>query len=239
MDVKVGSGAFMETIEQARALAAGLRGVAAALKRPVRTLLTDMSQPLGRMVGNAVEVRESIDCLRGGGPADVRELTIELCAEMIVLREGQPGDDLSLAAARERAVLELDSGRAMEKFCAIVSAQGGDVSAVESPERLPTASHVDEFRCREDGFITAMDCREIGLAALELGAGRNKTTDSVDHSVGLEVLVRIGDRVQTGQPLIRIMHARRGVEACRARLDNAFTVENHAREAIPLVLERA
>jgi pyrimidine-nucleoside phosphorylase len=237
MDVKVGSGAFMDTLDKARELADGLRGVGEALGRPVRALLTDMSQPLGRMVGNAVEVREAIDCLRGGGPADLREITIELAAEMLALSTGESGDG-AIAAARKRAADALDSGRAMERFIEMVGEQGGDVSAVENPDKLARARDVEEFRSDRGGFVSAMDCRQIGMAALELGAGRRKVTDPIDYGVGLEMLAKVGERVEAKQPLVRIMHNGAGIDACRTRLSKALAIGAEAPRQVPLILER-
>ena len=238
MDVKTGSGAFMDMLEEARELADGLKGVGKALGRPVRTLITDMSQPLGRTVGNALEVREAIDCLTGGGPPDLREITVELCAEMILLSRNEAPESGALDAARQSAAETLDNGAAMNRFLAMVAAQGGSVESVEEPNRLQIASQTDELNATGDGFITSMDCREIGMAALELGAGRRKTTDAVDHSVGLEMLARIGDRVQKGQPMVRVFHSGNGVPECKRRLSQAIIIAPEQPQILPVVLER-
>jgi pyrimidine-nucleoside phosphorylase len=235
MDVKTGTGAFMATGEQARALAEGLRGVAGALGRPVRALLTDMNQPLGRMVGNSLEVAESVDCLRGSGPADLRELTIEQAAEMIVLAGGEP----SLDAARERATRALDSGAAWDKFRAMVTEQGGDVGVVDNPARLDVAPGRAEFAAPAAGWLDVRDCRAIGVAAGILGAGRVRTTDAVDPGVGLEMLARIGDKVDAGQPLVCVYHRDgRRLEECLARLAGALAVSAEPVAVPPLIHER-
>ncbi|MGI8908070.1 MAG: thymidine phosphorylase [Candidatus Sumerlaeaceae bacterium] len=235
MDVKCGSGAFMPTLERARELAHGLTGVGQALGRPVRALITDMNQPLGKMIGNSLEVIESIDCMKGGGPADVRELTLELAAEMLIL------GDKALTHQEARTVAEgaLDSGEAWQKFREMVQMQGGDVSFIDDPAKLDVSTERFDFAADTDGYLTAVDCRGIGNAAVVLGAGREKTTDDVDYGVGFEMHVRIGDEVKVRTPLITIYH--RGgpaLEDCKARLRAAFTIGPTKAEPRPLVLER-
>ena len=194
LDVKFGSGAFMKSREKATELAQSL--VRTGERMGVRTtaLLTDMNQPLGRMCGNAVEVLESMDILKGGGPDDVRRLTVELCAELLV----STGVSASFAIARSRAVQTLDDGSAFERYRRMVIAQGGDPDA-----RLSVAPAHDVAADR-DGVVSAIDTEALGLAIITLGGGRRKMGDPIDHSVGLEMLVRIGDRVQSRQPLVRI-----------------------------------
>lgn len=236
MDVKCGSGAFMQTLDKARELAQTLRGVGEALGRPVRSLITDMNQPLGSALGNAPEVREALECFAGAGPPDLRELTIELTAEMIVLhtRGSTP-----LEAARGQATRALDSGAAREKFAELIAAQDGDAHVIDDPARLKIAANVDELRSPAGGFVSVTDCREIGIAAGVLGAGRQRTTDQVDHSVGIEMLVRTGDRVDAGRAMARIYHANgRGLETCRRRLANAISVGDKHVAAPPLIIER-
>ncbi len=194
LDVKFGSGAFMKTREQATLLAHSL--VTTGERMGVRTtaLLTDMNQPLGRMCGNSVEVLESVDVLKGGGPADVRLLTVELCAELLT----SAGIDQTLASARLRGETLLDNGAAFERYCRMIRAQGGNADAV-----LPVAPATNLVSDR-DGIIAAIDTEALGLAIIALGGGRRKMGDPIDHSVGLEMLVRLGDRVTTGTPLVRI-----------------------------------
>ncbi|MBX7244959.1 MAG: thymidine phosphorylase [Candidatus Sumerlaeaceae bacterium] len=235
MDVKAGSGAFMDTVDKARELAAGLIGVGKSLGRPVVALITDMHQPLGRKIGNSLEVIESIDCLRGGGPDDLRALTLELCAEMIVLAKNDSGE-AALADARKRATEALDSGAAWEKFFELIAAQGGDTSYVEHPEKLDVSKETVDFGSPEDGYISSMDCRVIGNAAMVLGAGRAKVTDKIDPGVGFEMLVRLGDKVEKGAPLVRIYHrAGHGLEDCKSRLATAFGFSRSAVQSPPLI----
>ncbi len=194
LDVKFGSGAFMKTREQATLLAHSLVNTGDRMGVRTTALLTDMNQPLGRMCGNAVEVLESIDVLKGGGPFDVRLLTIELCAELLI----STGIDQTLADARLRCETLLDNGAAFERYCRMITAQGGDPEAV-----LPVARATD-LASDQDGIIAEIDTEALGLAIISLGGGRRKMGDPIDHSVGLEMLVRIGDRVTQGTPLVRI-----------------------------------
>ncbi len=228
LDVKVGNGAFMRTPELARELATTMAGIGKRMGKDVTAFLTDMNQPLGRMIGNALEVRETIEILRGGGPADVRELTLILAEEM--LRLG--------GVAPENAKAALDDGRALARFREIVAAQGGDPRVVDEPDRLPTAPHVESYLATQSGFVTEMATRDIGVAAICLGAGRNTKEDLIDPAVGFEMNVRLGDRVEAGQPLLFIHHAGRGVDAARALLDTAFTLGETPPAPLPLILER-
>jgi len=235
MDVKCGSGAFMADIEGARALAHGLTATGKALDLPVRAVITDMSQPLGAAVGNANEVIESIDCLRGDGPADLREITLELTAEMLLL--GELESDIS--TAKEKAAAALDDGKALDIFRKMIEWQGGDVSIVDNPQRLPCDYETVEFLSESDGYMNVTNCRDIGLAALALGAGRRKSSDSIDPAVGLTMLARAGDRISKGQPLVNIHHrAGNGIEECRSYLDSALTVSTDPPLLQRLIIEK-
>jgi pyrimidine-nucleoside phosphorylase len=235
MDVKCGGGAFMPTLERARELAQGLCGVGQALGRPVRALITDMSQPLGRMIGNSLEVIESIDCLKGGGPADLRDLTLQLAAEMLVLGGKAAARKDGLAQAEQ----VLDSGAAWQKFREMVKLQGGDLKVVDDANLLDVSAERVDFQAPADGYVAAVDCRAIGNAAVVLGAGRAKTSDPVDYGVGIEMHARIGDAVTPGQPLLTIYHRNgRGLEDCKARLEKAFTFSQQAPPTVPLIMEQ-
>lgn len=232
MDVKTGSGAFMASLDKSLALAEGLIGVGKAMDRPVHALVTDMNQPLGRRIGNSLEVIESLACLKGGGPPDLRELTLRLTAEMLVL--GGVESDREMAYHRCRDVL--DSGRALEKFRELIEAQGGDPRVVDNEALLDLAPDEDVFSAPCSGYVAAMDCRAIGNAAVVLGAGRNTTTDSIDHGVGLEMLAKIGNPVKAGEPIVRIVHRKgRGLAECLARLQKAFQISEEPVEAPPLI----
>jgi thymidine phosphorylase len=199
----------------------------------VTTLLTDMSQPIGRFVGNSVEVAESIEVLRGGGPADTRALTIALGAEMLVIG-GVAADPQEGAARIARA---LDDGSALAKFRQVVEAQGGDPKVCDSPESvLPQVPGRREILASRGGTLASVDAQAVGTAVVVLGGGRRRTEDKVDPAVGVEVLARIGDRIERGQPLARIHHRGDPAEA-EARLSTAFVLDERPHAAPPLVHE--
>ena len=196
-DVKCGNGAFMKERASAVHLAERLVATTRALGRRACALVTDMSQPLGVAVGNALEVRESADVLKGGGPADVRLLTLELAAEMLV----QSGADPSLGSARARATKALDSGAAWERFLEIIEAQGGDRSSVEREDGLPSAARIVPVTAGTAGVISAVDCFRLGELVVRIGGGRRAKEDAIDPRVGMMVKHRIGDRVARGEGL--------------------------------------
>jgi pyrimidine-nucleoside phosphorylase len=206
LDVKWGAGAFMTTVEEARTLAHALVRIGEGAGRRTRAVLSPMDEPLGRAVGNALEVREAIDTLRGGGPPELWELTVELGAHLLLL-SGLAADE---AAARARLAQLRDSGRGAEVFAELVRAQGGDARVVEDPDavlaRAPVVREVVSD-APGDRWVAALDARGVGVAALDLGAGRRTKTDPVDPAVGIVLRARIGDRVAPGQPLAEI-HAR-------------------------------
>jgi len=231
-DVKCGSGAFMKTRETAAQLARRLVAATRAQGRASAALVTDMSQPLGHAAGNALEVREAIETLQGGGPPDVRSLTLEL-ASLMLQRSGAEADP---RAAGERAARALDSGAAWQKFVAMVAAQGGDASALEHPERLPRAPVVLPVAAARDGVLAAVDTFALGELGVEIGAGRRAREDAVDPRVGFVIRARIGDRVAAGEALAEahLASARPDVVA-RAAL--CFEVRDEG-AAPPLVIER-
>jgi len=237
LDVKVGAGAFMKSLADARALAASLAAIGRAMGKQVTALLTAMDEPLGRTVGNALEVVETIELLRGGGPADLRTVTVELTAEMLLLA-GVAGELPAARAAVERA---MQDGRGLAKLAEIVEAQGGDPEAVRDPERLPRAPARYEVPAPAGGWVTAIDGEAVGLAAVALGAGRAKVEDAVDPAVGLEVLKKVGERVEAGEPICRVHEGPRSEPrpAMTARLQRAWRLEGSPPPAAPpLVRER-
>ena len=197
LDQKVGAGAFMKRIEDARALARTIIGIGRAAGKRVTALITAMDQPIGRAVGNASEVEESIETLRGRGPADTRELTVALGAEMLVLG-GVAADS---AAGRVRIEAVLDGGQALERFAQLIAAQGGDARVCEDTGRLPQARTRREVVATAAGVVEAIDAEAVGIAAMMLGAGRRTKEDRIDPAVGIDVLKKVGDRVVAGEPL--------------------------------------
>jgi thymidine phosphorylase len=189
LDVKVGSGAFMKTLDRARELAQVMVDLGNDSGVKTSALLTDMSTPLGLKIGNALEVQESLDVLSGGGPADVVEITVELAREMLCL-SGQPDADPAAA---------LKDGRAMDKWRQMISAQGGDPNAA-----LPVAKHSHTIVAGETGVLTKLDALAVGVASWRLGAGRARKEDSVQFGAGIELHAQLGDRVVAGQPLLTL-----------------------------------
>ncbi|MBM4045060.1 MAG: thymidine phosphorylase [Planctomycetes bacterium] len=203
LDVKTGSGAFMRRAEDARALAKTMVDIGQGMGKQVVALITDMSQPLGRMVGNATEVVETLRALRGEGPEDLMEVTFALGAEMLRLAdiERKP------SAARQRLRGAIDDGRALRKFQEMVVRQGGSERALDELEQRVRQAPTKPVLAPASGFVTAIDTRQMGLAACILGAGRQKADDAVDHRVGYEALVKLGERVERGQPLVKVFYS--------------------------------
>jgi thymidine phosphorylase len=223
LDVKSGSGAFMRTLEDARALARALVDIGVDHGLRISALITDMSTPLGRAVGNAVEVAESVEVLKGGGPADVVELTLALAREMLSLA--------GLSEVDPEPVLA--SGRAYETWCAMIAAQGGDPGA-----RLPTPSHVHTVPAPTDGVLSTLDARSVGIAAWRLGAGRARKEDPVQSAAGILCLAKPGDRVSAGDPLLELHTGTpEAIPAALAALDDAYIIAETALPATPLVIE--
>ncbi|REJ38118.1 MAG: pyrimidine-nucleoside phosphorylase, partial [Bacillota bacterium] len=204
LDVKTGSGAFMTDPNQARQLARMMVDIGRRLGRRTVALITDMDQPLGRAVGNALEVREAIATLRGEGPDDLRELCLVLGAEMVALTGALGGDR---EACRRLLEGNLRSGAALEKFRQLVAAQGGDPGVALNPDLLPRAPVVIDLPSRRAGYVRRINALEVGLTAMSLGAGRATQDDVIDPAVGVVLAVKVGDRVEVGQPLVEI-HAR-------------------------------
>ncbi len=228
LDVKVGSGAFMTTIEDARILAKTMVGIGEKMGKKVVALLTNMDEPLGQAIGNALEVRESIEVLQNKGPADIRALTLELAHEM--LRLG--GKDPALA---EKALAD---GSGLKKFAEIIAAQGGDPKVCEDLDRLPKAQFTEPLCAEKSGYIQAVDTKEVGIGALVLGAGREKKEDAIDPGVGLMLKKRVGDKIEAGEPLMIIHHNKTGLDAARKRLLAAYKIGAEKPVQKPLILDR-
>ena len=201
-DVKYGRGAFMKNQAQARELAQALVSVANALSTPTRAVLTAMDEPLGRAVGNALEVIESIECLRGRGPSDTMKVTFALGEQMLLLSR------VARTTSDARRMLEdsIKGGAALAKFREMIAMQGGDASVTDEPSRLPRAKWKVPLPAPGKGFVADVNAMEVALAALRLGAGRTKAEDRVDHAVGINGLVKIGEPVEAGAPLC-VIHA--------------------------------
>jgi len=212
LDVKTGLGAFMETLDEARELANLMTDIGKLAGREVVALLSDMNQPLGCAVGNSLEVIEAIETLRGGGPHDFREHCLHVSAHMLVL--GKRAGDLD--EGRAMAKISLSDGSAFEKFRVLVQAQGGDVSYVNDISKFPKAKYIDEVKAPRSGYISQVQARTVGEAAVTLGAGRAKKSDPVDHAVGFIIHKKVGDRVEKGETLFTI-HANDEAKLVEAR----------------------
>ncbi len=235
LDVKCGRGAFMRTPEQARALADSLLRVGRALGRTMAALITDMEQPLGRTAGNALEVREAVEVLRGGGPADIRSLTLALTARMCLLA----GVATDAAAAERDLAAHLDDGRALAAFRDMVAAQGGDIRVADDPGAvLPTAAVMESLSASADGWVAGVDAEIIGRVVLQLGAGRRRSDDVIDPAAGVDRLVQCGDRVRRGDTLMRLQAATPDlIAAVRDAARGAVRLADAPVTRPPLILE--
>jgi pyrimidine-nucleoside phosphorylase len=234
LDVKVGEGAFMTDLDDARQLAQMMVEIGTDAGRDMIAVISDMNQPLGEAVGNALEVAESIAVMRGGGPADFREHCLEIAGYMLRLA-GQGGQWQD--AAETRALLEsrLDNGQALAKFRLLAEAQGGDVRMIDDPARLPQARLVETVNAAQDGYLAQVSALTVAQAAFELGAGREKKGDPIDLAVGVRVHVRVGDKVQTGAPLATIYaNDEARLERSRVLLGEAFRYSSAPVDALPL-----
>ena len=220
LDVKSGVGAFMETVEEARQLAHAMVEIAELADRKAVALLSDMNQPLGHAVGNALEVKEAIETLHGGGPPDFREHCLEVAEQMLILGEVAKTE----ADARQKAEAVIADGSAWTHFRQLVQAQGGDLAYVDDPEKLPKAPLIETVGSPRTGYIKGIHAREVGETAVELGAGRAKKGQPIDHAVGIIIHCKVGDQVEAGEPLFSI-HAKDQItlEAARQRLLAAHT----------------
>lgn len=231
LDIKVGKGAFMRTLESARELAYLMQQIGDMAGRKIVCLLSDMNQPLGRAVGNALEVKEAIDTLKGGGPSDFREHCLHVSSHMLTLG-GRAGD---LAQARNMAERAISSGDGFEKLRVLVEAQGGDVSYVDDPRKLPAATIIEVVTSPRGGWLVEVNARTIGEASVALGAGRASKSDPIDHAVGFEILHKVGDHVERGAPLFAV-HANDAARKDEARAQALTAHVFSDRQVAPLPL---
>lgn len=200
MDIKVGSGAFMKTRARAKALGKSLRDTATRFDKKMMTIITDMNQPLGDAVGNSLEIIESIETLKGNGPKDITDVSIQLAGGMVYLA----GLAKTHKAGIKKAKDVLKNGKALESFRELIKRQGGDHQVIDDYSRLPMAKNTKEVLSPKKGFIGSIACQEIGEHIVELGGGRKKTSDVIDFGVGITVHKRVGERVKLNEPLITI-----------------------------------
>ncbi len=231
LDVKTGSGAFMKEEKDAVFLAELMVETGERMGKSMVALITNMDQPLGLKVGNALEVEECIDVLRGQGPEDLRELCLELAAWMLHLGGAAP----TVAQGKLDAAMLIDSGKALERFRQMVALQGGDVSAIDDPARLPKSKHTQILTSSKAGYVTAMKCEAVGTACVVLGGGREKKEDPVDPSVGIVLHRKVGDRVEVGTPLCTIHFNSEAKAASAAKL----LIDSYQIESAPPHQEKA
>jgi pyrimidine-nucleoside phosphorylase/thymidine phosphorylase len=232
LDVKTGSGAFMKKNADAEYLAGLMVETGKRMGKKVVALITDMDQPLGRTAGNAMEIAECIEVLGGGGPADLRDLCIELSGWMFFLGEKSP----SVAEGRKLAAEMITSGRARDKFRQIISQQGGDARVVDEPKRLPQARAKLDVTSNAAGFVAAVECERLGIASGVLGGGREKKEDAIDPAVGLEFHCRLGDKIERGARLATL-HYNSDTRLAEARqlVESSYTVAAKPPAARPLI----
>ncbi|MDQ5822730.1 MAG: pyrimidine-nucleoside phosphorylase [Chloroflexota bacterium] len=234
LDVKVGAGAFMKTMESTRELATTMRDIGRNVGLQVRAVISGMDQPLGWAVGNALEVREAVQTLRGEGPADLLEVSTTLGAHLLHMAGRVEAVEEGVAQLRE----VLASGRALAKFREFVEGQGGDSSFIDDPSILPQAPLHAEVPAIHEGYVTAIDAETIGRASVEIGAGRAFKGQSIDHSVGFVLHKKIGDNVTSGESLATVHAATEaGIEVAVRSVLSAFSIAGERVEPLPTVLE--
>jgi pyrimidine-nucleoside phosphorylase/thymidine phosphorylase len=234
LDVKVGTGAFMKKQVDARRLAQTMVGIGRRMDKKVQALITDMSQPLGYAVGNALEVMEASQTLQNAGPADLTKLAIELAARMIFLGKKSP----SLEEARRVAEHHLVDGSAYKKFKQAVAAQGGNAQALDKFELLPNATGMREITSPRGGYVTSINAEDIGAASNMIGAGRQMKDDAIDPAVGIILEVKVGEKVDAGSVLCRIYYTREDrVEEAAEMVEDAFRISGQKPDERELILE--
>ncbi|MED1268051.1 pyrimidine-nucleoside phosphorylase [Bacillus mycoides] len=224
LDVKTGAGAFMKTEEDAKELAHAMVRIGNNVGRQTMAVISDMSQPLGFAIGNALEVKEAIDTLKGEGPEDLTELVLVLGSQMVVLAKKAN----TLEEAREMLIEVMKNGKATEKFKEFLSNQGGDSSIVDNPEKMPQAKYVIDVPAKTSGVISNIVADEIGIAAMLLGAGRATKEDEIDLAVGLMLCKKVGDAVKEGEPFVTIYANRENVEDVKAKIYENISIAETA-----------
>jgi pyrimidine-nucleoside phosphorylase len=234
LDVKVGLGAFMQTLEEARELAKLMVDIAQMVGRKAVALISDMNQPLGHAVGNVLEIREAIETLQGHGPADFREHCLEIASHLLKLGGVAP----DLTTAHQHAEATLSNGKGWARFRTLITSQGGDVTYIDHPEKLAMAPHIETISAPRTGFLAGVHARIVGETAVSLGAGRAKKGDPIDHSVGIVIHHKVGDLLEKGAPLFTLhANSRTSLDEARTTLLEAHTWSEHPVAPLPLFYE--
>jgi pyrimidine-nucleoside phosphorylase len=231
LDVKTGDGAFMQREEDAQTLARRMVAIGKGMGKKCAAIITDMNEPTGLMIGNTLEIEESIQTLRGEGPKDLTDLSVELAAWMLVLTKTQP----NLVDARAKIRGAIASGAGLEVFRKVIEAQGGDPRVCDDASVMPHARERHEIRASKKGYLQRIACRAAGEASMILGAGRNTVADNVDHGVGIQLHRKVGDSVDSGDLLATLHYNDRvKLDAALARLDHGFEVDDGIVSPVPL-----
>lgn len=212
----------MKTLDDAEALAHAMVRIGNNVGRNTMAIISDVSQPLGNAIGNALELKEAIATLKGNGPKDLTELVLTLGSQMVVLAE----QATSLDEARQMLIDAIKTGKALNKFKTFLSNQGGDDSNVDSPEKLPSAKYQVEFKAKKDGYITEIIANEIGVASMMLGAGRQIKEDVIDLGVGIVLNKKVGEHVEKGENILTIHTNTKEIDDILYKLDNSITIES-------------
>ncbi|WP_436878786.1 pyrimidine-nucleoside phosphorylase [Mammaliicoccus sciuri] len=222
LDVKTGAGAFMKTIEDSELLAHAMVKIGNNVGRNTMAIISDMSQPLGRAIGNGLEVKEAIDTLKGEGPEDLTELVLTLGSQMVVLAKKAE----TLDEAREKLLEVIHNGKALEKFKVFLENQGGDGSVVDDVTKLPQAQYIFEVKAETSGYVSHIVADEIGVASMLLGAGRATKDDIIDLAVGLVLNKKVGDKVEAGESLVTIYANQEDVKDVEAKILENITISD-------------
>ena len=233
LDVKFGAGAFMKTLEDARELAKAMVEIGNDAGRQTVAFLTDMNQPLGLTIGNALEVKEAIETLKGKGPKDLEELVLQLASQMVVLAKKAE----TIEEAYEALKLQLKSGNALEKLKEFVGMQGGDVNQINHPDTLPTATKIIPVKSIESGYIKEIDALSIGIAAMNLGAGRATKEDVIDMAVGITLNKKVSDKIEEGDIIAYIHVNEQSYEEAMAMIIQAYKIQTSIVEAPTLIYD--
>lgn len=234
LDVKSGSGAFMKSLEDARTLATTLADIGYRSGKKVTAFITRMDDPLGTAVGNASEIIESIEVLKGRGPEDIKELTFKIACEMLILGNKASNE----VEAMDLVNRSISDGSALAKFADIIKVQNGNPDILEHYNLMPGYTHTVEVKSTSDGWISSINSTEIGMAGIEICAGRKVVTDKVDHGAGIDVLVKSGTRVKAGDVLALINHNGNGsIDEAIRRTRAAYTISEIIPEKVPLIIE--
>ncbi|MFB1050205.1 pyrimidine-nucleoside phosphorylase [Paraliobacillus sp. JSM ZJ581] len=233
LDVKTGSGAFMKDLDDAQALAKAMVEIGNGAGRNTIAVISDMNQPLGLAIGNALEVKEAIATLQGNGPSDLHELCLTLGSQMVYLAKKAD----SIEHARKLLEDVMESGKAIEKFKTFIASQGGDASVVDDPSKLPAAANQIEVKAKRDGYVIEIVADEIGVAASMLGAGRMTKESEIDLAVGLVLKKKIGDPVKTGETIVTIHSNQSNVDEVIEKVQQAYTIGDESPIANELIYD--